>query len=99
LTAGLVILVIHAQTCGLWSSGSGKFIPPVPPFFLLSNELLFILLFDTFKFVCCHSGDTVYIIIVGMGVAILVVRVLPQMGYCLAATSTDVLEIAFLLVQ
>jgi uncharacterized membrane protein len=70
----------------------------VPPFFLL-DHLLFILLFDTFKFVRCHSGDAVYIIIVGMEVAILVVRVLPQMGYFLAATSTDVLDLTFLLFQ
>jgi uncharacterized membrane protein len=71
----------------------------VPPFFLLSNQLLFILLFNTFKFVSCHSGDTVYIIIVGMEVAILVLRVLPQMGYSLAATSADLLELVFLLFQ
>jgi len=67
----------------------------VPPFFLLSSQLLLVLLFDTFK--CCHSGDTVYIIIVGMEVAILVPRVLLQTRYCLVATSADLLELTFLL--
>jgi hypothetical protein len=105
LAAGLVVFVIHAQTCGLWGSRSGKFIPPAPPFLLLlNNQLLFILLFDTFKFVSkfvsCHGGDTVYVVVVvGMEVAILVLRVLPQVGYCLAATSGDLLELKFLLFQ
>jgi hypothetical protein len=72
----------------------------VLPFFLLGNQLFFIFLFDTFKFVSCHSGDAMCIIIVvGMDVAILVPRVLPQMGYCLAATSADLLDLAFLLFQ
>jgi hypothetical protein len=72
----------------------------VPPFLLfLNNQLLFIFLFDTLKFVSCHSRYTAYIIIVGIGVAILVPRVLPQMGYCLAPTSADLLDLAFLLFQ
>jgi hypothetical protein len=49
-----------------------KFIPLAPPLFPSNGQLLFMLLFDTFEFMTCHSSDTACIV---MEVAILVLRV------------------------
>jgi hypothetical protein len=66
-----VILVIHTQTGGLGVQAFKvwKFIPLAPPLFLSNGQLLFILLFDTFEFMTCHSSNTACIV---MEVAILI---------------------------
>jgi hypothetical protein len=71
----------------------------VPPLFLLNGQLFFIFLFNTFKFVTCHSSNAVYIVIVGWEVAILVLTVLLPTGFRLAPTSADLLKLTFLLFQ
>jgi hypothetical protein len=71
----------------------------VLPLFLFNGQLLFILLFDTFEFVTCHSSDTACIVIIGLDVAVLVLKVVLPTGLCLAATSTDLLGLTFLFFQ
>ena len=61
------------------------------PLFLSNGQLFVILLFDTFKFVACHSSDTVCIVVIRLEVAILVFKAVLSKGLCLAATSTDLL--------
>jgi hypothetical protein len=63
--------------------------------FLLYGKMLFVLLFNTFKFMSCHGSDTTCIVIIGWKASIPVLGVLPT-WFHLAATSTDKLELTFL---
>jgi hypothetical protein len=64
--------------------------------FLLYGKMLFVLLFNTLKFMSCHGSDTTCIVIIGWKASVLVLCVLPT-WFHLAATSTDELELTFLL--
>jgi hypothetical protein len=49
--------------------------------------------------VTCHGSNTAYIVIIGLEVAILVLRVVLPTGLFLASTSTDLFGLTFLLFQ